>query len=286
MYKEKSFMMSKSLIYKLNVTYFNQVEDIQKFDQYMTSYNGEDATISSSGDKSYTVTGHVPEKNLFVFDPLPAITSITNLSKVKVTVGDESHEITDITQDGNALMDFLKTKIPFEVNFDPIDAILEITAGKETVVYDITFTTDYNQQVVASKIIDDYYKDGFDNDEIKIINESADGISWIDLELKKSPSELTDQLGWVDMVKSIPYLGSIEFGVDGTDQKCTITDVNNPEQLSLLKSTMIAGFPVDNSIDQQIGNIFYRFTNTGDNESHQTIVSTMFYVKSVVPHQA
>ena len=276
--------MPESLVYKLNVTYFDQTEDIQKLDQYMTAYSGKDVTVASTGDKAYTVTGHVPEKSLLVFNPVSVIAGISNLSKVKVTIGGETKETADAGKDGDAFMEFVASRIPYETNFESVVSTWEIVAGKVTAVYTITFATNYDQQAVVSEILDNYYKDGFDNDEIQIINNNADGISWIELKLKKAPAELTDQLGWVDMVKSIPYLATVEFSVDGATHRCVITDMNDPEQLAQLKSTMIAAFPVDDSIARKIGNIFYKFTNTGDNESHQSIVATMFFVESLVPH--
>lgn len=278
--------MPESLVYKLNVTYFDQTEDIQKLDQYMTAYSGKDVTVASTGDKAYTVTGHVPEKTLLLFNPVSAIMGISNLSMVKVTIGAETYETADISKDGPALMEFVASKIPYETNFESAVSTWEIVAGKVTALYTITFATDYDQQAVVSEILDNYYKDGFDNDEIQIINNSADGISWIELKLKKIPTELTDQLGWVDMVKSIPYLATVEFSVDGAAHRCVVTDMNDPEQLAQLKSTMVAAFPVDDSVAPKTGNIFYRFTNTGDNESHQSIVATMFFVESLIPHVA
>ena len=151
-----------SIVYQLNVSYFNQVEEFTKVDKYLDTYSGEDATVVKSSDKNYNVTTHVDEAaDLQLVGIFDTISQIKNLTKVKVTVGEESTEGIDVA----SLKEFLNSKLHYEVTWPAANVVIEITAGEEVASYTLVVTSDYDQLDTAGAIINAVFAENIDNDQ-------------------------------------------------------------------------------------------------------------------------
>lgn len=131
-----------SLVYTLKVTYFNQDEEFQKIDTYLTGYQHTDVTVANTGDKAYTVVGHVVDAEGLNFDPLSAVAEVQNLTKVKITAGEQSQETSDIPAGIEGLKTFLNSVIPYDNTADPVTVAIELTAGNAIVTYTLVYSSD------------------------------------------------------------------------------------------------------------------------------------------------
>lgn len=131
-----------SLVYTLKVTYFNQDEEFQKIDTYLTGYQHTDVTVANTGDKAYTVVGHVVDAEGLNFDPLSAVAEVQNLTKVKITAGEQSQETSEIPAGIEGLKTFLNSVIPYDNTADPVTVAIELTAGNAIVTYTLVYSSD------------------------------------------------------------------------------------------------------------------------------------------------
>ena len=131
-----------SLVYTLKVTYFNQDEEFQKIDTYLTGYQHTDVTVANTGDKAYTVVGHVVDAEGLNFDPLSAVAEVQNLTKVKITAGEQSQETSEIPAGIEGLKTFLNSVIPYDNTADPVSVAIELTAGNAIVTYTLVYSSD------------------------------------------------------------------------------------------------------------------------------------------------
>ena len=131
-----------SLVYTLKVTYFNQDEEFQKIDAYLTGYQHTDVTVANTGDKAYTVVGHVVDAEGLNFDPLSAVAEVQNLTKVKITAGEQSQETSEIPAGIEGLKTFLNSVIPYDNTADPVTVAIELTAGNAIVTYTLVYSSD------------------------------------------------------------------------------------------------------------------------------------------------
>lgn len=131
-----------SLVYTLKVTYFNQDEEFQKIDTYLTGYQHTDVTVANTGDKAYTVVGHVVDAEGLNFDPLSAVAEVQKLTKVKITAGEQSQETSEIPAGIEGLKTFLNSVIPYDNTADPVSVAIELTAGNAIVTYTLVYSSD------------------------------------------------------------------------------------------------------------------------------------------------
>lgn len=244
-----------SLVYTLNVSYFNQAEEFKKVDNYLDTYAGEDATVVKSADKTYAVTTHVDAVDGLLFDVFPTIAEIKNLSNVKVTIGEQVINNTDVT----ALKNFVNAALHFEVSWDPVVVAIEITAGEETATYTLTVSSDYDITEVSASILEPCFAN-VDNDELTLANESADGISWTNVTFKIDPHMLTDSTGFGAALKTVPHVESVTFSIAG--QIVTIAGPIDDSKLAQMKDHLISHAPATVDAEQNVVcNINLNFDN-------------------------
>ena len=248
-----------SLVYTLNVSYFNQAEEFKKVDNYLDTYAGEDATVVKSADKTYAVTTHVDAVGGLLFDIFPTIAEIKNLSNVKVTIGEQVINNTDVT----ALKNFVNAALHFEVSWDPVVVAVEITAGEETATYTLTVASDYDISEVSAAILEPCFADT-DNDELTLVNDGADGISWTNVTFKVDPHMLTDSTGFGAALKTVPHIESVTFNVGG--QITTIAAPIDDSKLAQMKDHLVANAPATVDAEQNVVcNINLNFDNVNPN---------------------
>ena len=225
-----------SLVYTLKVTYFNQADEFNKITDYLDGYSAEDATVVKSADKTYEVTTHVGDEEDLLFDIVPTITSIENLTDVKVTIGDQFTNSTDAA----TLKNYLNAALHFEVSWDPVVVTVEVTAGGENAAYTLTFASDYDITEVSAAILEPCFVDT-DNDELTLVNDGADGITWTNATFKVDPHMLTDSTGFGAALKTVPHIESVSFNIAG--QIVTIASPIDDAKLAQMKDHLVANAP-------------------------------------------
>ena len=263
-----------SIVYQLNVSYFNQAEEFTKVDNYLDTYAGEDATVVKSSDKNYNVTTHVDEAaDLQLVGIFDTISQIKNLTKVKVTVGEESTEGIDVA----SLKEFLNSKLHYEVTWPAANVIIEITAGEEVASYTLVVTSDYDQLDTAGAIINAVFAENIDNDQLSITNQSGDGLSWTETVLKVVPSLLTDTIGFGDMLKSIPFLSKVVFTLNPVAGEQKLVEIAAPidaGKLATLKEFMSANLPADDTVEKMTSTVMFYYTNVNGVDAHFNTLSS------------
>ena len=232
-----------SIVYTLNVSYFNQLEEFAKVDTYLDSYAGADATVTKSSEKNYAVVTHVSDAADMLLDVFSAIAQIKNLTKVKVTVGEESTEGID----AGTLKEFLAGKLHYEVTWPAVTAAIEITAGEEVATYTLVYSSDYDQTTTAKAVTDGVLATAHDDEYIKIVPYEGG----TEVYFKKPVDQMVDSIGFGDMLKSLEHLKAVTVSMhlsttgDTQETNATIEAPVTDEKLAQLKTTLSAILPND-----------------------------------------
>lgn len=260
-----------SIVYTLNVSYFNQLEEFTKVDTYLDSYAGADATVTKSSEKNYSVVTHVSDAADILLDVFSAIAQIKNLTKVKVIVGEESTEGID----AGTLKEFLADKLHYEITWPAVTAVIEITAGEETATYTLVYSSDYDQIATAKAITDGVLATAHDDEYIKIVPYEDS----VEVYLKKPVDQMVDSIGFGDMLKSLDHLKSVTFNMhlsttgDAQETNATIEAPVTDEKLTQLKTTLSAILPNDDLAILVISTTKFYYDNVylGDGIDHAII---------------
>lgn len=269
-----------TLVYTLKVKYFNEAEEFLKLDNYLTGYAGEDASVVKNGDRDYTITTHVDAAADLAIDIFPAIAQISDLTNVKVTVGDAVINNTDVT----ALKNFLMEQLHFEQSWDAVNVSVEIAAGGLTQTYTISYVSDYSVVDAVTGIMGPVFAP-VDNDQFTLAEDGADGITWNTLTLKVDPQDLTDLTGFVAALKALPHTEQVTVNVGDSGYQIIAAPFDD-EKIAQIRSIIVDNAPKSVNDTQNV--IFGIQPGFGDfvNPQKSEIVSFGGFMNSVFDPEA
>ena len=138
-----------TLVYTLKVKYYNALEAITTaLNNYFSAPTATNVTYTKTANQQYNVVTHVSSMSEITNGGLiSALLTITNLSKVTLTVGKNSTEVTapTIASDFDAAITWLADQLHWDVSFtDPVTVVMKVEAGDASVDYTFSVTCDYD----------------------------------------------------------------------------------------------------------------------------------------------
>ena len=269
-----------NLVYTLNISYFNQAEEFGKIDAYLDGYTGEDATVAKTADKSYSVTTHVDVVEDLLFDVFATIATVKNLTDVKVTIGEQVTNGVDPV----ALKDFVNAALHFEKSWDPVTVSIEITAGDVSATYALSYVSDYSVVDAVHAIMGPVFAP-VDNDQISIVEDGAEGITWNTLTLKVDPQDLTDTTGFVDALKALPHVAQVSVNMGNSGYQIIKAPFDD-DKIAQIRDIIVNNAPKSVNDTQNV--IFGIQPGFGDfvNPSHSEIISYGGFANSTFDPEA
>lgn len=244
-----------TLVYTLKVKYYNALEAITTaLNNYFSAPTTTNVTYTKIADQQYNVVTHVSSMSEITNGGLiSALLTITNLSKVTLTVGENSTEVTapTIASDFDAAITWLADQLHWDVSFtDPVTVVMKVEAGEASVDYTFSVTCDYDQIATAKALTDAVLAVAHD-DEYLTLTPSDDG--FVEVVFKKPADQMIDTIGFGNLLKTLPHLKSVTFSMrysstgEQTPVTTTIEAPVTDEKLAELKTTLGTILPADDT---------------------------------------
>lgn len=242
-------------MYTLKVKYYNALEAITTaLDTYFSAPTTTNVTYTKTANQQYNVVTHVSSMNEITNGGLiSALLSIANLTKVTLTVGGNSTEVTapTIASDFDAAITWLADQLHWDVSFtDPVTVVMKVEAGDASVDYTFSVTCDYDQIATAKALTDAVLATAHD-DEYLTLTPSDDGS--VEVVFKKPADQMIDTIGFGNLLKTLPHLKSVTFSMrysstgEQTPVTATIDAPVTDEKLAELKTTLGTILPADDT---------------------------------------
>lgn len=243
-----------TLVYTLKVKYYNALEAITTaLNNYFSAPTATNVTYTKTANQQYNVVTHVSSMSEITNGGLiSALLTITNLSKVTLTVGENSTEVTapTIASDFDAAITWLADQLHWDVSFtDPVTVVMKVEAGEASVDYTFSVTCDYDQ-IATAKALTDAVLAAAHDDEYLTLTPSDDGS--VAVVFKKPADQMIDTIGFGNLLKTLPHLKSVTFSMKhsnagGQPVTATIDAPVTDEKLAELKTTLGTILPADDT---------------------------------------
>ena len=243
-----------TLVYTLKVKYYNALEAITTaLNTYFSAPTATNVTYTKTADQQYNVVTHVSSMSEITNGGLiSALLTITNLSKVTLTVGENSTEVTapTIASDFDAAITWLADQLHWDVSFtDPVTVVMKVEAGEASVDYTFSVTCDYDQIATAKALTDAVLATAHD-DEYLTLTPSDDGS--VAVVFKKPADQMIDTIGFGNLLKTLPHLKSVTFSMKhsnagGQPVTATVEAPVTDGKLAELKTTLGTILPADDT---------------------------------------
>lgn len=241
-------------MYTLKVKYYNALEAITTaLNTYFSAPTATNVTYTKTADQQYNVVTHVSSMSEITNGGLiSALLTITNLSKVTLTVGENSTEVTapTIASDFDAAITWLADQLHWDVSFtDPVTVVMKVEVGETSVDYTFSVTCDYDQIATAKALTDAVLATAHDDEYIKMT--PSDGS--VEVVFKKPADQMIDTIGFGNLLKTLPHLKSVTFSMrhsstgEQTPVTATIDAPVTDEKLAELKTTLGTILPADDT---------------------------------------
>ena len=242
-------------MYTLKVKYYNALEAITTaLDTYFSAPTTTNVTYTKTANQQYNVVTHVSSMNEITNGGLiSTLLTITNLTKVTLTVGDNSTEVTTptIASDFDVAITWLADQLHWDVSFtDPVTVVMKVEAGDASVDYTFSVTCDYDQIATAKALTDAVLATAHD-DEYLTLTPIEDGS--VEVVFKKPADQMIDTIGFGNLLKTLPHLKSVTFSMrysstgEQTPVTATIDAPVTDEKLTELKTTLGTILPADDT---------------------------------------
>lgn len=243
-----------TLVYTLKVKYYNALEAITTaLNNYFSAPTATNVTYTKTADQQYNVVTHVSSMSEITNGGLiSALLTITNLTKVTLTVGENSTEVTapTIASDFDAAITWLADQLHWDVSFtDPVTVVMKVEAGDVSVDYTFSVTCDYDQIATAKALTDAVLATAHD-DEYLTLTPSDDGS--VAVIFKKPADQMIDTIGFGNLLKTLPHLKSVTFSMKhsnagGQPVTATVEAPVTDGKLAELKATLGTILPADDT---------------------------------------
>lgn len=243
-----------TLVYTLKVKYYNALEAITTaLNNYFSAPTATNVTYTKTANQQYNVVTHVSTMSEITNGGLiSALLSITNLSKVTLTVGENSTEVTTptIASDFDAAITWLADQLHWDVSFtDPVTVVMKVEVGETSVDYTFSVTCDYDQ-IATAKVLTDAVLATAHDDEYLTLTPSDDGS--VAVVFKKPADQMIDTIGFGNLLKTLPHLKSVTFSMKhsnagGQPVTATIEAPVTDGKLAELKTTLGTILPADDT---------------------------------------
>ena len=243
-----------TLVYTLKVKYYNALEAITTaLNNYFSAPTATNVTYTKTANQQYNVVTHVSSMSEITNGGLiSALLTITNLSKVTLTVGENSTEVTapTIASDFDAAITWLADQLHWDVSFtDPVTVVMKVEAGEASVDYTFSVTCDYDQIATAKALTDAVLATAHD-DEYLTLTPSDDGS--VAVVFKKPADQMIDTIGFGNLLKTLPHLKTVTFSMQhssagGQPVTATIDAPVTDGKLAELKTTLGTILPADDT---------------------------------------
>ena len=243
-----------TLVYTLKVKYYNALEAITTaLNNYFSAPTATNVTYTKTANQQYNVVTHVSSMSEITNGGLiSALLTIKDLTKVTLTVGENSTEVTapTIASDFDAAITWLADQLHWDVSFtDPVTVVMKVEAGEASVDYTFSVTCDYDQIATAKALTDAVLATAHD-DEYLTLTPSDDGS--VAVVFKKPADQMIDTIGFGNLLKTLPHLKSVTFSMKhsnagGQPVTATIDAPVTDEKLAELKTTLGTILPADDT---------------------------------------
>ena len=244
-----------TLVYTLKVKYYNALEAITTaLNTYFSAPTATNVTYTKTADQQYNVVTHVSSMSEITNGGLiSALLTIKDLTKVTLTVGENSTEVTapTIASDFDAAITWLADQLHWDVSFtDPVTVVMKVEAGDASVDYTFSVTCDYDQIATAKALTDAVLATAHD-DEYLTLTPSDDG--FVEVVFKKPADQMVDTIGFGNLLKTLPHLKSVTFSMrysstgEQTPVTATIDAPVTDGKLAELKTTLGTILPADDT---------------------------------------
>lgn len=244
-----------TLVYTLKVKYYNALEAITTaLNNYFSAPTTTNVTYTKTANQQYNAVTHVSSMSEITNGGLiSALLTITNLSKVTLTVGENSTEVTapTIASDFDAAITWLADQLHWDVSFtDPVIVVMKVEAGEASVDYTFSVTCDYDQIATAKALTDAVLATAHD-DEYLTLTPSDDG--YVEVVFKKPADQMIDTIGFGNLLKTLPHLKAVTFSMrysstgEQTPVTATIDAPVTDGKLAELKTTLGTILPADDT---------------------------------------
>lgn len=268
-----------TLVYTLKVKYYNALEAITTaLNNYFSAPTATNVTYTKTANQQYNVVTHVSSMSEITNGGLiSALLTITNLTKVTLTVGENSTEVTapTIASDFDAAITWLADQLHWDISFtDPVTVVMKVEAGEASVDYTFSVTCDYDQIATAKALTDAVLATAHD-DEYLTLTPSDDGS--VAVVFKKPADQMIDTIGFGNLLKTLPHLKSVTFSMQhsstgGQPVTATIDAPVTDEKLAELKTTLGTILPADDTAVLVLSTtkFYYDNVNIGDGIDRST----------------
>lgn len=243
-----------TLVYTLKVKYYNALEAITTaLNNYFSAPTATNVTYTKTANQQYNVVTHVSSMSEITNGGLiSALLTIKGLSKVTLTVGENSTEVTapTIASDFDAAITWLADQLHWDVSFtDPVTVVMKVEAGEASVDYTFSVTCDYDQ-IATAKALTDAVLAAAHDDEYLTLTPSDDGS--VAVVFKKPADQMIDTIGFGNLLKTLPHLKSVTFSMKhsnagGQPVTATIEAPVTDGKLAELKTTLGTILPADDT---------------------------------------
>lgn len=243
-----------TLVYTLKVKYYNALEAITTaLNNYFSAPTATNVTYTKTANQQYNVVTHVSSMSEITNGGLiSALLTIKDLSKVTLTVGENSTEVTapTIASDFDAAITWLADQLHWDVSFtDPVTVVMKVEAGDASVDYTFSVTCDYDQIATAKALTDAVLATAHD-DEYLTLTPSDDGS--VAVVFKKPADQMIDTIGFGNLLKTLPHLKSVTFSMKhsnagGQPVTTTVEAPVTDGKLAELKTTLGTILPADDA---------------------------------------